>query len=132
MLKMTKWKAALYDWRQRRIMNAAVDPLANLPLTTDTGLRPDQTARFAEVFPSGVEEFDGMLACVGLDTNAVPLKATMRVDLYLNCADCSRHQACKQWLTANKNDDEYKRFCPNAWVFDRFLRRDHWRGLGAS
>ena len=130
MFKMPRWKAALFDWRKRRVMDPAADRLANLPLVTDIGLRPDQTALLAEAYPSGVEEFDGMLACVGLDAKFAPLKAALRVDLYLNCVECSRRPACRQWLSADPNDDEYKRFCPNAWIFGRILGRDRWRGLG--
>jgi len=122
---VTKWKAVLYDWRQRRIMDAVASPLDKLSLTRDTDLRPDQAARLAEVYLSAVEEFDGMLARIGLDTNVAPLKAAARLDLYLNCVDCSQRDACRQWLAADKNDDGYKQFCPNAGTFDCLLRTEH-------
>ena len=119
---VTRWKAALYDWRQRRIMDAGASPLDKLSLTRDTDLRPDQAARLAEVYLSAVEEFDGMLARIGLDTKVAPLEAAARLDLYLNCVDCSQRHACRQWLAADKDNDGYRQFCPNAWTFERMLR----------
>ncbi len=116
-----KWKAVLYDWRQRRIMDAAGSRLDKLSLTRDTDARPEQMARLAEVSLSAVEEFDGMLARVGLDSDAAPLKAAARLELYLNCIDCSRRQSCRQWLAADREDGGYKDFCPNAEMFDRLL-----------
>jgi hypothetical protein len=56
----------------------------------DTSLRPDQMTRLAELYPKGVEQFDAMLACVGLDTILAPLKAAIRIELYLNCTECVR------------------------------------------
>ena len=121
---VTRWKAVLYDWRQRRLMAAAASPLDTLSLTRDADLRPDQAARLAEVYLSAVEEFDGMLARVGLDTNITPLEAAARLDLYLNCVECSRRQACREWLAADTDDEGYKQFCPNAWAFDRLQRTE--------
>lgn len=131
MAKITQWKAALYDWRQRRIMEAAAGPLEKLSLTRDTELRPEQTARLTAVQLSAVAEFDGMLARVGLDTSAAPLRNAERLDLYLNCVDCRRREACRRWLALGGDDDGYRRFCPNAWMFDRLLQLGCWRGLDA-
>ena len=129
---ITRWKAALYEWRQRRVMDPAADPLANLPLITDTSLRPDQMTRLAELYPKGVEQFDAMLACVGLDTMLAPLKAAIRIELYLNCTECARRPACRHWLAGESNNSDYKSFCPNASMFDHLIGRDWWRELSTN
>ena len=128
----TGWKAALYDWRQRRVLDPAADLLANLPLVTDTDLRRDQTIRLDEIYPEGVEQFDAMLTSVGLDTKFSPLMAAIRVELYLNCTKCTRRPACRHWLARKLSNAGYRHFCPNASMFDHLIGRDRWRGLSAN
>jgi len=118
MFPITRWKAALYEWRKRRILSPAADQLASLPLVTDTDLRRDQVERLAEVYPESVDQFDAMLVRVGIDTKAAPLKAAVRADLYLSCTECTRRSECMHWLASEVNDAAYNEFCPNAQIFN--------------
>ena len=127
MFPITRWKAALAEWRNRRISSPAADQLASLSLVADTDLRRDQVERLAEVYPEGIDQFDAMLVRVGIDTKAAPLKAAVRADLYLSCTECTRRSECMHWLASEVNDAAYREFCPNAQMFD-LIGREQWHG----
>lgn len=121
------WRGILYAWRQRRIMEQQLANLNKTSLTADRRLRADQILRLVEVYPRAIAEFDHMLARVGIDTKEAPLRAVMRVDLYLKCVECSQRRCCQQWLGLNSADGGYRFFCPNAHMFDRLLGVHRWR-----
>lgn len=127
MFTMAKWKAALFEWRNRRLSGPGAGQLASQPLVTDMNLRKDQAERLGAVFPDGVDQFDAMLVHVGVDTKAAPLSAAVRADLYLSCTECQERSECTHWLAGDRKDDAYKEFCQNAPIFD-LIAREGWQG----
>ena len=125
----SQWKELLNAWNQRRIENGA---LADLSRTTDGDLRCEQIRRLADAPLSTVDEFGAMLRRVGLDARTNPLKAAARIDLYLHCSECSARPACRAWLKNGEDRFGYRRFCPNAPMFERLLRVNSWRGSNPS
>ena len=124
-----KWKKLLNAWNRRRIENGA---LADLASTTEGDLRCDQIPRLADAPLSVVDEFDAMLERVGLDTRTNPLKAEVRIDLYLHCTECPARPACRTWLSDGEDRLGYRGFCLNAPMFERLLRVNSWRGFDPS
>jgi hypothetical protein len=124
-----KWKKLLNAWNRRRIENGA---LADLASTTEGDLRCDQIPRLADAPLSVVDEFDAMLERVGLDTRTNPMKAEVRIDLYLHCTECSARPACRTWLSDGEDRFGYRGFCLNAPMFERLLRVNSWRGFDPS
>ena len=77
--------------------------------------------------PAFLGQFARMLAHIGLDTEAAPLKPSTRNDLYATCIGCLNREPCARWLDSEKAAEGYHDFCPNAWMFDRLVRVSQWR-----
>ena len=77
--------------------------------------------------PACLGQFSRMLARIGLDTEAAPLKPSTRNDLYATCAECPNREPCSRWLASDETAEAYQAFCPNAWMFDRLLCVSRWR-----
>jgi hypothetical protein len=115
----------LSAWNERRRTDGR---LAETIEETKNALRPDQLTRLAHAKLSVIEEFDAMLARVGLDAKTRPLQGAARIDLYFNCVECSTRPACRSWLERGADHFGYREFCPNAPMFERLLRIEAWRG----
>lgn len=89
------------------------------------GLRHDQVVRLRTIGATEAAELDRMLVRIGLGMEALP--SPVRIDLRLTCAGCSERPQCRRWLATDEADDGYRRFCPNAAMFDRMRQVQRWR-----
>jgi hypothetical protein len=126
---MTALEATSENGRQVPAMSTECEHIAELATTSGTDSRPQQGWQTAETLPSATETFEDMLALLGLDTETNPLRGSIWSDLYSTCVNCTRRQDCHQWLTRSTHDNGYRDFCPNAWIFDRYISRNRWCGI---
>src|SRR5262249_55528335 len=84
------------------------------------GLRPDQIARLRNTHAAEVGELSGMMARIGVDAQEASLP--VRIDLHLNCAECTERRLCTRWLASGDDGTGYRVFCPNERLLDRLIQ----------
>ncbi len=117
----------LSTWAKRRRERADTNLLEDLSVMPSAALRADQIDRLSVADVEASDEFDAMLAHLELDTKSAPLSPATRVDLFLHCLECDNRRACKSWLTCSHDRFGYRRFCPNAALFERLLCIRKWQ-----
>lgn len=111
-------------WRERRMIERELAELDDAALA-GLGLVGGQIPIFVCAHPAAGNQLDRMLRHLGLESDEMPLDATMREDLYRVCVQCIERKRCRRWLVSVSaaSKEELKTFCPNAWMFDMLRRR---------
>lgn len=97
------------------------------------GVRPDQIARLRNTHAAEIGELSGMTTRIGVDAQEASLP--VRIDLHLNCAECTERRLCTRWLASSDHGAHgagYRVFCPNERLLDRLIQIRRWRGIAGK
>lgn len=67
--------------------------------------------------------FGRMCERLELERSHNPLMRALLWEAEWSCMSCSSRGRCSAWLDADAGDHGYRRFCPNATLFDQLPRR---------
>jgi len=94
------------------------------------GLRRDQIARLRNTPAAEAGELSSMMARIGVDAQEASLP--VRIDLHLNCTECTGRRLCTRWLASGHDGAGYRVFCPNNRLLDRLIQIRRWRGAAGK
>lgn len=114
----------LTDMSRRAALRAEfadLDRRGNLdPVLHDIGLTRPELFTMIGGYPASGRMMPEMAERVGVDLDRVGIRT--RQALSRECALCHTRRACKRWLdNAAAEASGYRKFCPNAPVFDAIL-----------
>lgn len=112
------------DMKQRAAMRAEFmeyDRNGGLDIVLhDIGLTRPELVTMIGGYPVSGRMLPAMAARVGVDLDAVGIGS--RQQLSRGCALCHSRRACRHWLdNAAAEGGAYRKFCPNAEIFDAIL-----------